>query len=354
VKKRQVPLFWTRGFSRGVAALTRLVRAPGTRLLRQALKLSGPRRQDPPGGGGGGAWTSGAATGAGGALRFSVYRPTGVKKGEQLPLMVMLHGCGQDASAFACSTRMNAIATRERFVVMYPEKGRLSNPQGCWNWFDTRTGRAQAEADLLMKAIDQVCLSYPVDPQRVALAGLSAGASMAALLVTRHPDRFKALVMHSGIAPGTATSTLSALGAMKGRGTTAPLDAAPQAMQEDWPALLVIQGDADTTVSPINAGAAAQIWAVAARAVAGPARQVRRGKRYPMSVTDFKQGGELVASLVLVSGLGHAWSGGAASQPYSDARGPDASSMAWTFAARQFRIGARETAPTRLPTLAAA
>jgi len=35
--------------------------------------------------------------------------------------------------------------------------------------------------------------------------------------------------------------------------------------------------------------------------------------------------------------LGHAWSGGAAKQPFSDALGPDASRMAWAFAARQFR-----------------
>jgi poly(3-hydroxybutyrate) depolymerase len=40
---------------------------------------------------------------------------------------------------------------------------------------------------------------------------------------------------------------------------------------------------------------------------------------------------------VLVAGLGHAWSGGAAGQPFSDAQGPDASRMAWAFAARQFR-----------------
>ena len=39
---------------------------------------------------------------------------------------------------------------------------------------------------------------------------------MAALLASRHPERFKAVVMHSGIPPGTAHSTLSAVGAMYG------------------------------------------------------------------------------------------------------------------------------------------
>ena len=69
---------------------------------------------------------------------------------------------------------------------------------------------------------------------------------------------------------------------------------------------------------------------------AGARRSVQRGKRYPKAVTDFKQRGSTVATLVEVAGLGHAWSGGAASQPFSDGHGPDASRMVWAFAAKQF------------------
>ena len=236
--------------------------------------------------------------------RFRLYRPPGVKFGERLPLMVMLHGCGQDANSFAASTRMNRIAMRERFLVLYPEQDRLANGQGCWNWFDTDTGRAYGEAALIMKAIDQVCLLHPVDKARVAIAGLSAGASMAALLVTRHPGRFKAVVMHSGIPPGTAHSTLSALGAMHGHRATMPLAATPGTMEAHWPPLLVIHGDADAVVSPHNGQAAAQVWAHAAGARASQARSVQRGKRYPMSVTDFKRKGSTVATLVAVDRLG--------------------------------------------------
>ncbi|MDP1692045.1 MAG: PHB depolymerase family esterase [Burkholderiaceae bacterium] len=154
---------------------------------------------------------------------------------------------------------------------------------------------------------------------------------------TRHPGRFKAVVMHSGIPPGTAHSTLSALGAMHGRRPTMPLAATPSTMEADWPPLLVIHGDADAVLSPHNGQAAAQVWARAAGARASAARSVQRGKRYPMSVTDFKRKGSTVATLVAVDGLAHAWSGGAASKPFSDGQGPDASRMAWAFAAKQFR-----------------
>ena len=156
--------------------------------------------------------------------------------------MVMLHGCGQDAKSFALATRMNRIAARERFLVLYPEQDRLANAQGCWNWFDTRSGRAYGEAELIMRAIDQVCLLYRVDRARIAVAGLSAGASMAALLVTRHPGRFRAVMMHSGIPPGTADSTLSAVSAMHGHRAARPLVATPATMAASWPPLMVIHG----------------------------------------------------------------------------------------------------------------
>jgi poly(3-hydroxybutyrate) depolymerase len=159
---------------------------------------------------------------------------------------------------------------------------------------------------------------------------------MAALLVTRHPERFKALVMHSGIPPGTAHSTMSALGAMRGHRATLPLAATPSAMDAHWPPLLVIHGDADAVVAPQNGEAAAQVWAQAAGAQAGETRTVQRGKRYLMSVTDFKRKGQTVVTLVTVNRLAHAWSGGAASQPFSDGQGPDASRMAWAFAVKQF------------------
>jgi len=333
MKKRLRTSAWAKSFERSFFALTRLASASGTRVLAQTLKPVVAKRTPPPGAG---AWTPGIAVGTMGARRFRLYRPPGVGMAERLPLMVMLHGCGQDANSFATSTRMNRIAQRERFLVLYPEQDRLANGQGCWNWFDTGTGRAYREAALIMKAIDQVCLLHPVDRERVAVAGLSAGASMAALLVTRHPGRFKAVVMHSGIPPGTAHSSLSALGAMQGHRPTKPLAATSAAMQAHWPPLLVIHGDADAVVSPHNGRAAAQAWAQAAGARATAARSVQRGQRYPMSVTDFKSKGSTVASLVVVDGLAHAWSGGSASKPFSDGRGPDASRMAWAFAAKQF------------------
>lgn len=321
-------------------ALAKATLRGSKRVAGQVTRAAEAQRKPPPGPGD---WLSGMAMGPGGARRYHLYRPPNVLAGERLPLMVMLHGCGQTGRDFALSTRMNLLAARRRFFVLYPEQDRLANPQGCWNWYDRRSGKADAEASTLMSAIDQACLLYPIDRERVALAGLSAGASMAALMATRHPARFKAVAMHSGVAPGAAKSPATALGAMRGRHMPPILTTAvgkamgAAAAFTTLPPLLVLHGDADEVVSRGNAINTAQVWATATGAKPGLERSLQRGNRRAMRVTEFARDKRCFVMLCEVAGLGHAWSGGASRQPFSDGSGPDATRLIWSFAARQFK-----------------
>jgi poly(hydroxyalkanoate) depolymerase family esterase len=297
----------------GSKAMTQALRAaPSARKRTPAKRTPAPEAKR----------STGIAIGPAGARRYRLYKPPGVRSTERLPLVVMLHGCLQDAEALAASSQMNRIAAHKRFFVLYPEQDRFSNAQGCWSWYDTRSGRAQGEAGAIDAAIDQVCLLQPVDPDRIALAGFSAGAGMAALLATRRPERFRAIAMHSGIAPGVAHSSATALSAMRGR-RAAVVPLAPIAAGAHLPALLVIHGSADHVVAPSNGAEAARRWAA-------------RVARYAATITDYRTRGRLAATLCEVNGLGHAWSGGAAGRAYSDPKGPDASRMIWAFVAKQF------------------
>ena len=286
-----------------------------------------------------GEWLAGIARGPAGARRYQLYIPPGLalKAGEKLPLLVMLHGCGQTGRDLAAVSRMNRLAARQRFLVLYPEQERMANAHGCWNWFELRNGKAEAEAATLLAAMDLVAAKQPVDLARVSVAGLSAGASMAVLMAARYPDRFCAVAMHSGVAPGTAQSAASAMAAMHGRREAhLPDVVATEAAPAALPPLLVLHGDSDGVVSVRNAAATALLWAGAMGARAGAIRTLQRGQRHAMRVTEFKTGGRTVVALREVVGLAHAWSGGAAQLPFSDPAGPDASALVWAFVARQF------------------
>ncbi|MBI5860684.1 MAG: prolyl oligopeptidase family serine peptidase [Rhodocyclales bacterium] len=330
---------WSRSFQGVLKTVTRTAMRIGTKALKESLRaapLAGKRKPVKKAMAPSANWTKGIAIGAAGPRRYRLYKPSGVRRNETLPLLVMLHGCGQDAEALAASSRMNTIAARERFFVLYPEQDRLSNVQGCWNWYDTRTGRAQAEANSISAAIEQVCLAaQAVDRSRIALAGISAGAGMAVLLATHHPERFRAIAMHSGIAPGVAHSSASAIKAMFGQSvTTSPLPAIAPDVR--LPALLVIHGAADHVVAPGNGAEAAMRWGERVGAKASKPRRVQRGVRYAAIITDYRKSGRVIATLCAVDRLGHAWSGGAAGHYCSDPKGPDASRMIWSFVARQF------------------
>ena len=340
-RARKTP--WSRSVQRTLVALARTAIRVGSKALVRPLRnaLSMPKRSlrkhkplPAP------EWRAGVTIGRAGLRRYWLFNPAGVRSTEDLPLLVMLHGCRQDAELLAASTQMNQVAVRERFFVLYPEQDRFSNLQACWNWYETRSGRAQSEADAINATIDRICQQEPVDADRIAVAGFSAGAGMAAFLATRDPERFQAVAMHCGIAPGVANSSATALNAMRGRRVTAaPL---PQLLAgTHLPALLVIHGSADRVVAPSNGAEAVRLWAATESATASAPRTVQDGTRYAATVTDYRCGDRLVATLFEVNGLGHAWSGGAAGQAFSDPEGPDASSAIWAFASKQFAAGRR-------------
>jgi poly(hydroxyalkanoate) depolymerase family esterase len=352
--RNKLSTLWRRSFKRTLKAMTKTTVRAGSKAIAKALRAAPKaphapktvRARKPATSRATRAttWSAGVAIGPGCTRHYRLIKPAGLRRTERLPLMVMLHGCAQDAETIAAISRMNRIAARERFLVLYPEQNRFANAQNCWNWFDTKSGRAQGESGAIEAAIDQVCLGHGVDATRVALVGFSAGAGMAALLAVRRPNRYRAVVMHSGIGPGVAHSTATAISAMRGR----RIRAAPLAVDIQRPALLVIHGSADHTVAPANGAEAARAWAAPAGAKAGKPRVVQRGARYPATITEYRTASRRVSGTIAaieprlvavhceISSLGHAWSGGAAGHPFSDPKGPDASRMIWSFVVKQF------------------
>ena len=278
---------------------------------------------------------------------YLLYQPKNYAAGKIWPLVVMLHGCRQDADEFAHLTRMNGIADRDNFLVLYPEQRRLANSMRCWNWYSRSAQTGAGEAAILADMIRALVDEYQVDSKRIYIAGLSAGAAMAANLAICHADLFAACALHSGLAFGAATSSHSAVQAMQEGARIDAHDTGKRAYiqargKTDMMPAMVIQGDEDEVVKPVNAMQIVDQFAVMNELLAGDGQaqvgelqqksrtdRFNSGHRY--EVTDIRRGGHTMIRKVMVSGLGHAWSGGPDSYPFSDARGPNASELICDF-----------------------
>ncbi len=267
---------------------------------------------------------------AAGERRYRLYVPAG-NPIEPLSLIVMLHGCTQDADGFAAGTRMNQFADRHRCLVAYPVQPQNANPSKCWNWFNPADQhRGSGEPSILAGITQQIIAQYPVDPARVYVAGLSAGGAMAAIMVTEYPELFAAAGVHSGLPPHCAHDLPSALAAMKGGGNRGHATR-NQHGKERLPQrpLIVFHGDADLTVSPKNA--ALLLDGFVARDGIGPEMsRAAKGKRTATVERLISTTGQH-AELWTIHGAPHAWSGGDARGSYTDPTGPDASAEMLRF-----------------------
>lgn len=270
----------------------------------------------------------GLHSGAAGSCQYKLYVPASLPAGEARPLLVMLHGCTQDADDFAAGTRMNALAEEARCFVLYPVQSRGANLSKCWNWFRAEDQqREQGEPALLAELTRRIIATHPVDARRVYVAGLSAGGAMAAVLGSTHPDLYAAIGVHSGLAPGAARDLPSAFMAMQGKGTPDSGSGRPGVPT------IIFHGDRDTTVHPCNgeqmrvygSGPAANDDGDPA-ATAGTIRSGRVSDGHAWTCTVQHDGdGRTRLEHWLIHGAGHAWAGGSASGSYTDPAGPDAS-----------------------------
>ncbi len=267
----------------------------------------------------GASFTAASYSSAHGMRAYKLYVPSG-RTGQRLPLIVMLHGCTQSPDDFAAGTRMNALAEAQGCFVAYPEQSASANPKKCWNWFspgDQRRG--QGEPALIAGITRQVMRDHPVDPERVYVAGLSAGGAAAAVMAAAYPDLYAAVGVHSGLAAGSARNLASALAAMR-RGAA---DIELPRQQSHVVPVIVFHGDRDATVHPRNAEA------IVGRATAGVGTatvehgRARNGHAYSRTI-HADPAGRVLAEQWTIHGAGHAWAGGSPSGSYTDPRGPDA------------------------------
>jgi poly(hydroxyalkanoate) depolymerase family esterase len=287
-----------------------------------------------------GHFVDGTVTSGADSRRWRLWVPSGYDAGTRYPLLVLLHGCTQDPDDIARGTRISEHADKLGVLVLLPEQPESANPKKCWSWYDAAHQRRDiGEPSLIAGATRQVLAEWSVDAQRVYVAGISAGAAMASVVAITYADMYAAAGLHSGIPYRAAANVMEGVAAMS-NGATDPNALATLALSEmgararPIPAIIV-QGAADVVVKPLNAEHTGRMWLAmnaAARGAsshesASPVETTRQANGLRVSESCYRGGGPsgtCEVKMLLVDGLGHAWSGGSKAGTFTDERGPDA------------------------------
>jgi poly(hydroxyalkanoate) depolymerase family esterase len=288
---------------------------------------------------------------------YFLYIPVALGRRDRVPLLVMLHGCSQDARTFAQGSRMNELADEHRFLVLYPQQSLHANALRCWNWFDPRTAHGGGEAAAIAALVYDIARRYPIDRSRIYIAGISAGGAMTAILALCHGALFAACAIVAGVMYRAADSALAGAHAMRSGSPASPESTADEAARRlsrkvRFVPALVMHGTHDSVVHPRNAEQISRQFRRFAEVLGMPREPLTdaveqrissEGRSYRQC--DYLRGDRLLLRSISIEGLGHAWSGGDERLRFNDSAAPDTSRLIWDFLA-QFRRSVPRQAPT--------
>ena len=220
-----------------------------------------------------------------GGLDMYVHVPDGHEPNSGL--VVALHGCAQAAADFDDETGLIAFADAFGFVLLLPEQREANNPKRCFNWFQREDNqRDQGESGSLRSMIRHAIDAYDVDASQVFVLGLSAGGSMASVLMANYPELFQGGAIVAGTPyecnnpgfldglwwwlftwAGDAAAASYACGLFDYSPTQRPAEAwgdyvraAAGATPANWPRVSLWQGGADGIVDPANLRELVKQW----------------------------------------------------------------------------------------------
>ncbi|WP_224243454.1 carboxylesterase family protein [Hyalangium gracile] len=138
--------------------------------------------------------------------RYSVYLPPGHQPGQELPVILALHGAGARGTdglrpqIQGVVTAAQAFPERYRAVLVLPH----CPPDQSWSG---------DVADVALAALERTLQEYGGDRRRLYLVGQSLGARGAVDIATLHPHQFAAVVAVAGrhLAPEQAARRLKSM-----------------------------------------------------------------------------------------------------------------------------------------------
>jgi len=199
-----------------------------------------------------------------GALRMFSFIPENLQ--QPVSLVVVLHGCGQNAAGYDLGAGWSTLAKHYGFALLMPEQQASNNANGCFNWFNPEdTARGSGEACSIRQMIARIARDHGIDPHRIFITGLSAGGAMTSVMLATYPEMFSAGAIIAGLPFGVAGNVREALSGMSqsaARPASELGDMVRKASKHKgpWPKVSVWHGSADRTVNPANANEIVKQW----------------------------------------------------------------------------------------------
>ncbi|MGB0522271.1 MAG: PHB depolymerase family esterase [Flammeovirgaceae bacterium] len=200
-----------------------------------------------------------------GNLSMYTYVPSGVPS--NAPLLVVMHGCTQDANGYANESGWNDLADEHKFYVVYPEQKSGNNSSRCFNWFETGDiTRGQGEARSIKAMVDKMKADYSIDAAQVFVTGFSAGGGMTSVMMATYPDVFKGGAVMAGLPYRAGVGLTGAFQAMSPGTNNTPTQwgnlvrNAYSSYNGPYPTLAVFHGTGDFTVRDMNLTELAEQW----------------------------------------------------------------------------------------------
>jgi poly(hydroxyalkanoate) depolymerase family esterase len=295
---------------------------------------------------------TGSYNGIFGTRSYKVYLPKGLDKTKKASVVVMIHGCEQNAADFAAGTRITQWADKEKFIVLLPEQNPAYNPYKCWNWVLPVNNARTGETDVIIEMLDAVLKKYNADPNKVYAAGMSSGASMVNILGNCYPERFKALASHDGTQyyatrTGLDFADVVLYGASVDAPTAAATGDACSSLVANRPKqmpIIIFHGMKSPLMSPAHAFQVENEFKIFNDLLDNGIRDTsyylsKDVKFIPATSSTYgynkytlvNPNHEILIERYMINDLEHAWSGGVGTLPYNDPKGPDATALIIDF-----------------------
>jgi len=193
-----------------------------------------------------------------GNLKMFTYVPDGLATGR--PVVVVLHGCTQDAAGYGTASGWVSLADRYRFALLLPQQQSANNLNKCFNWFQSAdTTRGQGE----VASIAQMIAKMPAGPTYAT--GLSAGGGMTSVLLATYPELLRGGGIVAGLPFGCAPSLIDAFTCMNPGKNLTPQQWGDKVRQASSytgprPPVTIWHGTADYTVATANQRELVEQW----------------------------------------------------------------------------------------------